>query len=300
MSILVIEVVVRGLWGVIAVPTLALGRWTQGGSGSGRGKGRNLPPSPAPARSGALLLVLVLGRGRRRWRQGCCMDGEAEWSRVEIPPGCIPTTPTTPATAQVFPILPTAGYCMAAAMLRTWEGKKSMEAGRTMSPSPACLDRHTGTRICRLTTRTRGAIAGIHHEASRLPPPATPLPPPCGSRRRNVRSRDYDCEAGRFLDVFMPGHLVSPLSPIHSTCRGVGEGRGSGKWDGGTHPGGGPAIDQRIQRSAAIVERREKKVPVVSYSPGALRRRRPLEDEGGKGSGTWVGCAARLHMHNAE
>lgn len=179
-------------------------------------------------------------------------------------------------------------------------GKKSMEAGRTMSPSPACLDRHTGTRICRLTTRTRGAIAGIHHEASRLPPPATPLPPPCGSRRRNVRSRDYDCEAGRFLDVFMPGHLVSPLSPIHSTCRGVGEGRGSGKWDGGTRPGGGPAIDQRIQRSAAIVERREKKVPVVSYSPGALRRRRPLEDEGGKGSGTWVGCAARLHMHNAE
>lgn len=123
MSILVIEVVVRGLWGVIAVPTLALRRWTQGGSGRGRGRGRNLPPSPAPARSGALLLVLVLGRGRRRWRQGCCMDGEAEWSRVEMPPGCIPTTPTTPATAQVFPILPTAGYCMAAAMLRTWEGE---------------------------------------------------------------------------------------------------------------------------------------------------------------------------------
>lgn len=66
MSILVIEVVVRGLWGVIAVPTLALGRWTQGGSGSGRGRGRNLPPSPAPARSGALLLVLVLGRGGGR------------------------------------------------------------------------------------------------------------------------------------------------------------------------------------------------------------------------------------------
>lgn len=179
-------------------------------------------------------------------------------------------------------------------------GGKSLEAGRAMSPSPACLDRHTGTRICRLTTRTRGAIAGIHHEASRLPPPATPLRPPCGSRRRNVRSRDYDREAGRFLDVFLPGHLVSPLSPIHSTCRGVGSGRGSGKWDGGTHPGGGPAIDQRIQRSAAIVERGEEKVPVVSYSPGALRRRRPLEDEGGKGSGTWAGCAASLHMHNAE
>ena len=135
-----------------------------------------------------------------------------------------------------------------------------------------------------------GAIAGIHHEASRLPPPATPplVHGTNGSRRRNVRSRDYDCEAGRFLDVSMPAHLVSPLSAIHSPAGGEWEG------GGGTHPGGHPSI--RIQRSAAIVERERYllfRTPRAS-SPVAAG----WESEREKGSGTWVavlrGCICTM------
>lgn len=159
-------------------------------------------------------------------------------------------------------------------------GKKSMEAGRTMSPSPACLDRHTGTRICRLTTRTRGAIAGIHHEASRLPPPATPLPPPCGSRRRNVRSRDCDCEAGRFLDVF---HARPPrFSPVAHSFNLPGGRVGEGEWEVGWWHTPGRRTSNRSEDPAISSHRGEKREKGASCfvlpgrpspSPPAGRRR---------------------------
>lgn len=255
MSILVIEVVVRGLWGVIAVPTLPpLGRWTPGGSGRGRGRGRGrrFRPYPAPARSGALLL----GRGRRRWRQGCCVDGEAEWSRVEIPRDAYQPRQPRPGN----PHITYCCYCMAAAMLRTWDEK--IDGRRSDHVAIACvLDRYTGTRICRLTSR-RGerSRASITRPAVHLQSPATP--PLHGSRRRNVRSRDYDCEAGRFLDVSMPGHLVSPLL--------LG---GGGEWEvGWWHTPGRTSNRSEDPAISSHRGERQKKVVVPGWAvlPGCI------------------------------
>lgn len=96
-----------------------------------------------------------------------------------------------------------------------------MEAGRTMSPSPACLDRYTGTRFCRLTTRTRGAIAGIHHEASHPPSSMAVVGAMCALEITTAKPEDsstFPCQATSFL----------PCRPFIQPAGGVGEGRGVG------------------------------------------------------------------------
>lgn len=163
-------------------------------------------------------------------------------------------------------------------------GKKSMEAGRTMSPSPACLDRHTGTRICRLTTRTRGAIAGIHHEASRLPPPATPLPPPCGWQssaqcalsRLRLRSRKIPRFPRRF-------HARPPrFSPVAHSFNLPGGRGGEGEWEVGWWHTPGRRTSNRSEDPAISSHRGEKREKGTSCfvlpgrpspSPPAGRRR---------------------------
>jgi len=103
------------------------------------------------------------------------MDGEAEWSRVESPPGCIPTTPTTPTMPRYSPyyLLLLLHGCSSAADRKSAgldeKNRNLGQAGRTMSPSPACL---TATRFCRLTTRRweRSRASIMRPAASRLQP----------------------------------------------------------------------------------------------------------------------------------
>jgi hypothetical protein len=225
------------------------------------------------------------------------MDGEAEWSRVESPPGCIPTTPTTPTMPRYSPyyLLLLLHGCSSAADLEVgWAGWKKNrdlgQAGRTMSPSPALLDRY---QVLSIDDLTRGAIAGIHHEASRLQPrPPPPHPPPpwqssaqCALSRLRLRGRKVPRRFHASLPRFSPvGHSF--------TCWG--------EWEGGWwHTPGRISIDQDPAISSYRGERQRYllfRTPRAS-SPVAAGRG---ERKGKKVVVPGWGCAARLHMHNAE
>ena len=157
MSFLVKDVVVRGLWGVIAVPTMTpICNDPPPPRAMVQRVGGCVPPLPS-ARTAALLL----GRGSRAVEAGllCGWRSRMVQSR-ESPRMHTNHTRLCPG----IPHITYCCYCMAAAVLRTW---KVEEKGSPIGPCrhrlPAYLDRSPSFVVCRLTRRAT-AIADIHDD----------------------------------------------------------------------------------------------------------------------------------------